>query len=167
MRVRRLLLGGGLGLLAVIVLLQLLPFGRDHANPPVRQDAPWPDDRARVLAQTACYDCHSNQTHWPLYSYVAPLSWLVTSDVQRGRSKLNFSEWGQEGNEGHDAAEPVEDRSMPPDRYILTHPGARLSDADRRALVAALQAMGGGGEDNQGPSGNGGGDRSGPGGGGG
>jgi hypothetical protein len=168
---RRLLLTGGLGLLAVIVVLQLLPFGRDHSNPPVRQDAPWPDDRARALAATACYDCHSNRTHWPFYSYVAPMSWLVTGDVQRGREKLNFSEWGVQGEdrgggggEAHDAAEPVREGGMPPNRYVLTHPGAHLTDDQRRALVSALEAMDQG---NRGRGGNGGGDDRGSGGGGG
>ena len=63
--IRRLLLWAGLGLLAVAVLVQLVPYGRDHTNPPVTQDAPWPDGRARELATAVCYDCHSNQTRWP------------------------------------------------------------------------------------------------------
>ena len=58
-RTRRLLLRAGLGLLAVAVLVQLVPYGRDNTNPPVTRDAPWPDGRARELAVTAC---HSNQT---------------------------------------------------------------------------------------------------------
>jgi hypothetical protein len=71
-RRRRLLARAGLGLLAVAVLAQLVPYGRDHTNPPVTQDAPWPDGRARELATAACYDCHSNQTRWPPQSHVAP-----------------------------------------------------------------------------------------------
>lgn len=59
---RRALLRAGLGLLVVAVLLQLLPFGRPGANPPVTRDAPWPNGRARELAGAACNDCHSNQT---------------------------------------------------------------------------------------------------------
>jgi hypothetical protein len=147
---RKLLLRGGLGLLAAIVVLQLLPFGRDHSNPAVARDAPWPDGRSRALAQTACYDCHSNRTNWPFYSYVAPMSWLVTRDVHNGRDKLNFSEWTQDGGggedgRGHEAHEPVEDGSMPPTNYTLLHPDARLSDAERAALADALRTMEGGG----------------------
>jgi hypothetical protein len=59
---RKVLPRAGLGLLVVAVLLQLLPFGRPGANPPVTQDAPWPNGRAQELAVAACYDCHSNQT---------------------------------------------------------------------------------------------------------
>ena len=71
-RRRRFLFRAGLGLLVVAVLLQLVPYGRGHANPPVTGDAPWPDGRARELATAACYDCHSNQTRWPPQSHVAP-----------------------------------------------------------------------------------------------
>jgi hypothetical protein len=69
---RRLLLWAGLGLLTVAVLVQLVPYGRDHTNPPVTQDAPWPDGRARELATAACYDCHSNQNRWPPQSQWRP-----------------------------------------------------------------------------------------------
>jgi Haem-binding domain len=152
---RRLLLNVGLGLLLVAVLLQLVPLGRSHTNPPVRQDAPWPDGRTRELALTACYDCHSNQTRWPPHSYVAPFSWLVTRDVERGRDELNFSDWAEDGGEADDAAETVADGSMPPTRYVLVHPDARLSDAERRLLTDALAAMRAGGDGNSGRGGGG------------
>jgi Haem-binding domain len=137
----RFLLRAGLGLLAVAVLLQLVPYGRDHTNPPVTEDAPWPDGRARELATAACYDCHSNQTRWPPQSYVAPFSWLVTRDVEQGRDELNFSTWDDDDGEADDAAEAVADGSMPPRRYVLVHPDAALSEEERQVLVAALEAM--------------------------
>ena len=89
------------------------------------------------LARDACYDCHSNETEWPVYAYVAPMSWLVRHDVEHGRDALNFSEWG-ERDDAHDAAEAVEDGSMPPDRYVRLHSDARLSPAERQALIDAL-----------------------------
>jgi Haem-binding domain len=142
---RRILVRAGLGLFAVAVLLQLVPYGRDHTNPPVTQDAPWPDGRARELATTACYDCHSNQTRWPPQSHVAPFSWMVTRDVEQGREALNFSTWFSAGDEddgeADDAAEVVADAEMPPRRYLLVHPDAALSDAERQVLVEALEAM--------------------------
>jgi heme-binding protein len=169
-RRRRFLLRAGLGLLVVAVLLQLVPYGRDHTNPPVTQDAPWPDGRARELATAACYDCHSNQTRWPPQSYVAPFSWLLTRDVEQGRAALNFSTWDEDDGEADDAAEAVAEGSMPPRRYLLVHPDAALSGAERQVLVDALEAMDrarrGGGGDRSGPGGGGGDeDRSGPGGG--
>jgi Haem-binding domain len=155
---RKVLLRAGLGLLVVAVLLQLLPFGRLGADPPVTRDAPWPNGRARELAVAACYDCHSNQTRRPLYSRIAPMSWLITRDVEQGRDKLNFSTWEGSGGDAHDAAEATADGSMAPRRYTLIHPDAALSAAERQVLVDALEAMGGG------RGGRGGGDRSGPGG---
>jgi hypothetical protein len=159
-RRRRILLRAGLGLFAVAVLLQLVPYGRDHTNLPVTQDAPWPDGRARELATAACYDCHSNQTRWPPQSFVAPFSWLLTRDVAQGRAELNFSTWDEDDGEADDAAEAVADGAMPPRRYLLVHPDAALSGAERQVLVDALEAMdrargspGGGDDDHSGPGG--------------
>jgi hypothetical protein len=158
-RTRRLLLRAGLGLLAVAVLVQLVPYGRDHTNPPVTRDAPWLDGRARELATAACYDCHSNQTRWPPQSRVAPFSWLLTRDVEQGRDELNFSTWDEDDGEADDAADAVAEASMPPRRYVLVHPDAALSEAERQVLVDALEAMdrarGGGDDDNSGPGGGG------------
>src|SRR4051794_27606275 len=105
--VRRTLLGIG----AVFLLLQLVPYGWDHSNPPVARQLTWPDRATEQLAQGACYACHSNETEWPAYSYVAPASWLVRHDVEDGRSKLNLSTVGGL-DELHDAAEAIEGGSM-------------------------------------------------------
>ena len=135
--VRKLLLAG----VGIFALLQLVPYGWSHPNPPVTQDAPWPSPRARALAKAACYDCHSNESEWPVYSYVAPMSWLVRRDVEGGRDKLNFSTWDRDEGEARDAAETVEDGSMPPRQYTLAHAGARLSAAEKAELIAALEGM--------------------------
>lgn len=121
--------------------LQLVPYGWSHSNPPVTEETPWPSQRALTLARAACYDCHSNEVDWPVYSYVAPMSWLVRRDVEQGRDELNFSEWDRHSGEADDAAEAVEDGSMPPRRYTLLHPSARLSSEEAAELIAALQAM--------------------------
>ena len=125
----------------VFVLAQLVPYGWWHENPPVVQDATWPDAESEALARDACYDCHSNETEWPAYSYVAPMSWLVRNDVESGRHELNFSRWDEDDGEADDAAETLVDGSMPPRQYQLMHPGARLSDEEVDRLVAALEAM--------------------------
>src|SRR5690606_33039572 len=72
-------------LAGLFLALQLVPYGWEHSNPPVTANAPWPTPEAERLARAACYDCHSNETDWPVYSYVAPFSWLVRSDVEGGR----------------------------------------------------------------------------------
>jgi hypothetical protein len=138
--VRKLLLAA----VGVFLLLQLVPYGWRHPNPPVIQDAPWPSAEARRIAKAACYDCHSNESKWPVYSYVAPMSWLVRRDVEEGRHRLNFSTWGQGESEVHEAAETVQEGSMPPRQYTLLHRDASLSAAEKAELIAALEGMDGG-----------------------
>ena len=123
----------------VLVLMQLVPYGWSHDNPPVIRDASWPDAASEDIARASCYSCHSNETDWPVYSYVAPMSWLVRNDVDRGRDELNFSDW--DPGEADDAIEVIEEGSMPPDRYVLIHRDARLSARERSTLVRALEAM--------------------------
>lgn len=126
---------------AALAAIQLVPYGWAHPNPAVTADAPWPSERAAGLARTACYDCHSNEVDWPPHSYVAPMSWLVRRDVDQGRHELNFSEWERNDGEADDAAEAVADGSMPPGRYEIVHPSARLSAEEQAELIAALRAM--------------------------
>jgi hypothetical protein len=87
---------------------------------------------------------HSNETDWPIYSYVAPMSWLVRYDVDRGRDEFNFSDW--DPGEADDAIDVIEEGEMPPDRYVLIHRDARLSAPERITLIEALEAMSDDGE---------------------
>jgi len=127
-------------LLVLLVLIQLVPYGRDHANPPVRQEPAWDGPRTRELAARACFDCHSNETRWPWYSHVAPASWLVASDIAEGRREMNFSEWDLPQKEAEEAAEKVREGEMPLRGYLLAHPEARLTDAERDELARGLEA---------------------------
>ena len=130
-------------LIGALIVIQVVPYGRDHANPPVVAEPGWDSAPTRDLAVRACFDCHSNETVWPWYSNVAPLSWLVQRDVDEGREELNFSEWNRP-QEGEEAAETVGDGSMPPGQYLLTHPDARLTDAELSTLANGLTATLGG-----------------------
>lgn len=106
------LLGGGI---ALFLLIQAVPYGRDHSNPPTTQEPSWNSAQPRAFAVAACFDCHSNQTKWPWYTNVAPMSWLAESDVKSGRSTLNFSEWNGPQDTGvDDIVEAVRNGSMPP-----------------------------------------------------
>lgn len=126
--------------IVVFVGLQAYPYGHDHTNPPVREEPKWDSPATRALAVRACFDCHSNQTAWPWYSYVAPLSWAIRSHVDDGRNELNFSEWDlpQEGAE--EAAEEIEEGEMPLWNYLLLHSEARLTAEEKEALIHGLQA---------------------------
>ena len=137
----------GFIVVGLLIAIQFVPYGRDHTNPPVIQDAPWPDAESAEIARTSCYSCHSNETDWPLYSNVAPMSWLVQRDVDDGRHELNFSDWDDAEGEVDDAIDTIRDGSMPPSQYTLIHRGAELTDAEQQILVAALTQMEGSGDD--------------------
>jgi hypothetical protein len=139
--VLRILRWPALVLAIAFVAIQFVPYGWKHANPPVTLDAPWPDARSAEVARASCYDCHSNETDWPVYSYVAPMSWLVRRDVEDGRHELNFSHWDEDAGEADDAIEVIVEGSMPPNRYTMLHRDARLSDEEAQVLVDALRSM--------------------------
>jgi len=136
------LLTGCLLLIAILVigfiLIQLIPYGRDHVNPPVVSEPQWDSPRTKELAQRACFDCHSNQTVWPWYSIIAPGSWLIYKDVVEGRSRLNFSDLGASQRGADEAAEIVMEGEMPPFQYILIHKNAILTSAEREELAKGL-----------------------------
>ena len=128
----------------LLLAIQLAPYGRDHANPAVRAEPAWNSPRTRELAQRACFDCHSNQTSWPWYSWLAPASWLVQYDVVEGRRKLNFSEWDRPQKEADEAADEVREGAMPLAPYVVLHPHARLTAAEQAELADGFAATMGG-----------------------
>lgn len=92
-----------------------------------------------AIIDRSCRDCHSNQTTWPWYSQVAPVSWLVVDDVNHGRSHVNFSEWGTLDLKKADHAldemcEELEKEGMPLASYTWAHAGTRLSDAEVKTV---------------------------------
>jgi mono/diheme cytochrome c family protein len=125
------------GLVVVVVAIQLVPYGRDHANPSGGRPIAWDSARTEQLMRSACMDCHSNETEWPWYSNVAPISWLVQSDVDEGREVLNLSTGSPEVQE---MIEAIQEGEMPPWQYKPAHPGARLSAGEERELIRGLQA---------------------------
>lgn len=128
----------GIVLVILFVVIQFVPVSR--TNPPVTQEVKWDAPATRELAQRACFDCHSNETVWPWYAYVAPLSLRVASHVDEGRERLNFSAWDQP-NEDFDEIEKVISRGeMPLTDYLLMHPEAKLTDIETAALLAGLEA---------------------------
>jgi len=123
---------------AVCVLIQMIPVSR--ANPPITQDVAAPPAVESILRRS-CYDCHSNQTRWPWYADVAPVSWLVARDVNRGRQHINFSTWDKYADDPdtvirklRNIDKVMHNGSMPLWYYQPVHSLARLSDADRQML---------------------------------
>lgn len=129
---------------AAAVAIQLVPVER--TNPPVQRTLDPPEDVERVLRK-ACFDCHSNETEWPWYAYVAPVSWLVADDVHEAREDMNFSDWPSDPDEAVDLieeiGEQVESDAMPPDSYRWMHPEARLSAQERQLLIDWSLSQGG------------------------
>lgn len=133
---RKLLIGTLTAAAMGFVAIQFVPVER--SNPPVETEVP-ASSEVRSVLRRACYDCHSNETTWPWYSRIAPVSWLVAHDVHEGREELNFSTWNrlstkERGEALHEAWEKVEEGEMPPWFYLPPHPEARLSARDRAAL---------------------------------
>lgn len=126
--------------IVVLVLIQFLP-GRNHLNPPVTGEPKWDSPRTVELFKRACGNCHSNETVWPGYSNIAPLSWLINLDVKVARAKFNVSEWGRPGkNDGDEAADETKKGKMPPWFYLPTHPEAKLTPTEKEELVKGLVA---------------------------
>jgi len=125
---------------AIIVFLALQLAPVDRHNPEVVADINAPDDVKHILRR-ACYDCHSNETKWPWYSYIAPGSWLMAKDVREGRDYLNFSEWG-DYYEAEETPEffldecwgSIENGEMPLWFYLPLHPEAKLTEEDLAVL---------------------------------
>lgn len=131
-----------LGILIVFVAMQL--FGIDTSNPEVIAEQDFinitkPSDEVTKLLKTACYDCHSNETVYPWYSQIAPISWWTKHHVDEGKEHLNFSVWGtySEKRANHkldECAEEVEEGKMPLDSYTWMHSDAKLSTEQKEQL---------------------------------
>ena len=127
MRLSRLALGAAM----LLVAAQLVPISRE--NPPVQAEMPAPP-AVRDILRRACYDCHSNETTWPWYSRVAPVSWWVLDHVNEGREEFNASEWNRM-SEARRLRLPrrlwreVSGGEMPPWYYTPMHPAAKLTAA--------------------------------------
>lgn len=124
------------------VLMQLVPYGRNHNNPLVVSEPNWDSPETRALAERACFDCHSNETVWPWYSNIAPVSWGVQHEVDEGRATFNFSDWNRRGQKGNEMAEAVYEGEMPPLLYLPLHSSARLTNSEKEALARGLAAIG-------------------------
>ncbi len=132
----------GVGIVIIgFVLIQLVRFivpEFNPDNPPVTNTVKWDSPKTEQLWKQACADCHSNETVYPWYSYVAPVGWLVTHDVHEGRQNLNISVSNRV--ELDEIREMISEGEMPPKVYLPMHPEANLSDADKQALIDGLSA---------------------------
>ncbi len=135
-----------IGVVALALGIQLIPYGHDHQNPPVITEPAWDSQQTLDLAKRACFDCHSNETKWAWYTNIAPMSWLIQHDVEEGRQKLNWSEWDNPPRE-NESVETIREGSMPPRVYTVIHSEARLTDQEMSTLIDGMRATFGPGGD--------------------
>ena len=127
--------------IAVVVLgllIQVIPLPGRGNNPPVVVSPKWDTPQTAALVKRACYDCHSNETVWPWYSYVAPVSWLIYRDVVEGRSRLNFSEWNRPQLGAGEIANMIQEGEMPPFQYLPLHPSAQRTATEKQQLINGI-----------------------------
>lgn len=132
-----------MGLLTLLMVLQLIPV--DRTNPPLNtgEDLLYSrmvSQEMQTLVKTACYDCHSNETNYPWYARIAPVSFILHHHVREGREHLNFSIWNTYMDKRKDhtldeCIEVVEQAEMPLKSYTWLHPAARLT-SDQRSRIA-------------------------------
>jgi len=126
-------------LIIIVVLLVAIQFiPSNKTNPPVTAEIDAPTGVMAVFKR-ACYDCHSNETVWPWYSRIVPVSLLIEDDVNEGRSHFNFSEWGdlsrkKKAKIKEEIWEMIEKGKMPLGKYIFLHPEAELSTKDKHII---------------------------------
>lgn len=130
-----------IGILLIVAIIQLIPV--DRFNPVIESEIVVSPE-ARNILRKACYDCHSNETKWPWYSKVAPISWLLADDVKEGRKEMNFSTWGnykvkRQTKLLKKILEEINENEMPPWTYILMHKKAALSLDEREIFRKWIQ----------------------------
>ncbi len=136
-------------ILVVFIILQIIPNKLPENSDNYSKDlieVENPPEEVEVILLKACYDCHSNHTEYPWYSYVAPVSWLVAKDVLEGREELNLSEWSEQSKRRKikilsEMAEEIEEGKMPLQVYTITHRNAILSDNEIEIITSWTKSL--------------------------
>ena len=135
---KRILKFAGIAIIIILIGMQFIPLS--HTNPPVTREIKWNAPETKALAQRACFACHSNETVWPVYSYVAPISFVVVNHTNEGRSQLNFWQWDQPNADFDEVSRNITRGQMPLKEYLLLHSEARLTAAETKQLIDGLEA---------------------------
>lgn len=134
------------GVIVVLgIIVEIIPWGNiipafAETNPPVQTQIQWNNANTEQLVKMACYDCHSNETVWPWYAHITPVSWLVAHDTNEGRQRLNFSTQSANQINPNELVEQIQRGSMPKGIYTIMHPAANLSAEQKAELIAGIQA---------------------------
>lgn len=134
-----------LAAVAVVVigfgLMQAVPYGRDHTNPPATGEPTWASQETRTLMVRACFQCHSSEVKYPWYANIAPTSWAVQRHLDEGRGKVNYSTFATDPGKADETVEVIRNGEMPPAYFTRfgLNGQAKLSDAEIATLVAGLE----------------------------
>ena len=133
----------GIGLLLVLIVAQF--FQPTRTVEPTKAEFDFltrhkPPVATANLIKLACYDCHSNETRYPWYANISPVSWWLNNHIVEGRKELNFSLWAtystdKANHKLKECEEKIREKSMPLQSYTWTHSEARLSEDQRRELA--------------------------------
>ncbi len=131
--------------LAAFIALQFFPIwefipSMDPRNPPVKYEVQWASAEADEIMHTVCYTCHSNETEYPIYTRIAPVSWIASEHVTEGREHLNFSEQPLQDIHLGKLISYIQSDRMPPEAYRLVHPEANLTEQQKADLIAGIRA---------------------------
>ncbi|MGZ5209298.1 MAG: heme-binding domain-containing protein [Kaistella sp.] len=136
-------------LFVAFVLIQFFPIDKNNPNPSPGMDfltiKNTPESTASLI-RNGCYDCHSNESKYPWYSNVQPIAWFLKSHIDEGRKKLNFSTFAtyepkRQAHKLYEAVEMVEKDEMPLDSYVLGHPEANFTEAQKQELIKYFKAV--------------------------
>ncbi len=139
----------GLALVLLLLVFQLFRIDKTIKPFDTRKDLTsllHPNDTVTAILKTSCYDCHSDQPHYPWYTNIAPVSWWIKHHINEGRHHLNFSEWGNYSQKKKDhkleeCIEMVEEDEMPMTSYTLMHKEAKLSKEQKELLLNWFKAV--------------------------
>lgn len=136
-----------LGIVVLFIVIQFIPV--DRTNPAVDEKLNFTNvlevpEKAEQILKNACYNCHSNETIYPKYAYVAPISWSIKDHINEGREHANFSEWGKYSKEAkrhilEESIEEIEKGKMPLKGYDIYHPKAKLSKENKTYIIQFLK----------------------------
>ncbi len=130
-------------IIGILLLIQIIPINR--TNPKVTSEIIVSPQVGEILKRS-CYDCHSNESTWPWYSYIAPVSWLIVGHVKEGRGKLNFSTWdkydvNKQRRMLDEIGEEIKNNDMPLSSYLIMHKKANLSETDKAVIIGWLSVL--------------------------
>lgn len=136
-------------LLFVFVVIQFFPINRNNSTMIYSTDfisVLHPPEKIADMIRTSCYDCHSNHTEYPWYSYIQPFGWVLERHIQNGKGQLNFSEFGQysvrmQKNKLKSMVNQIEDNKMPLSSYAYLHKSAKINHDDRNALYVYIDSL--------------------------